>query len=134
MLKAYKYCLVPNEVQRAMLQRIFGCTRFVFNLGLETKKAVYASAKKNVSGLELINQLPGLKEVAPWLRECPSQALQASLRNLDNAYQRFFKGGGFPRFKNKYRKQSFQLPQGVKVDVERVWGCTVSNAVGWMQF
>jgi putative transposase len=36
-----------------------------------------------------------------------------SLRNLDNAYTNFFRGGGFPKFKNKHGKQSFQLPQGV---------------------
>ena len=111
--------MVPNESQKAALQKIYGCTRFVYNLGLETKKAVYASAKKTLSSVELINQLPELKEAAPWLKECPSQALQMSLRNLDEAYQRFFKGGGFPRFKNKHNKQSFQLPQGVKVDIDK---------------
>jgi putative transposase len=36
-----------------------------------------------------------------------------SMRNLDNAYTNFFRGVGFPKFKSKYRKQSFQLPQGV---------------------
>jgi putative transposase len=36
-----------------------------------------------------------------------------ALRNLDNAYTNFFKGKGFPKYKNKHGKQSFQLPQGV---------------------
>jgi len=36
-----------------------------------------------------------------------------SMANLDNAYTNFFKGSGFPKFKSKYAKQSFQLPQGV---------------------
>ena len=38
-----------------------------------------------------------------------------SLRNLDNAYTNFFRGKGFPKFKSKHNKQSFQLPQGVKL-------------------
>jgi len=41
-----------------------------------------------------------------------------SLRNQDNAYTQFFKGGGFPKFKSKHGKQSFHLPQGVKVDFD----------------
>jgi len=53
---------------------------------------------------------------APWLKDCPSQALQMSMRNLDNAYTNFFKrGAGFPKFKNKHSRQSIQLPQGVRI-------------------
>lgn len=40
-----------------------------------------------------------------------------ALRNLDNSFQNFFKGrASFPNFKKKTNKQSFQLPQSVKVD------------------
>jgi len=35
---------------------------------------------------------------------------------LDNAYTNFFRGKGFPKFKNKHGKQSFQLPQGVYLE------------------
>jgi len=41
-----------------------------------------------------------------------------TLRNQDNAYTSFFKGGGFPKFRSKHGQQSFQLPQGMKVDFE----------------
>lgn len=44
--------------------------------------------------------------------------MQMSLRNLDNAYTQFFKGGGFPKFKSKHHRQSIQFPQGVKTDFE----------------
>ena len=51
-----------------------------------------------------------------WLKDAPSQALQSVLLNLDNAYNNFFKNKkGFPKFKNRYSRQSFQLPQGVKI-------------------
>jgi putative transposase len=48
-----------------------------------------------------------------------SQSLQSALRNLDNAYQRFFnEKKGFPKFKSKKdNKYSFQCPQHVSVDV-----------------
>jgi putative transposase len=47
-----------------------------------------------------------------WLKEVNSQSLQASLKHLDKAYQRFFKEKkGFPKFKSKHHKQSFIIPQ-----------------------
>lgn len=116
MLKTYKYRIFPNEEQEVLLSGIFGSCRFVYNLGLETKISVYAGNKKNINCFDLIKQIKELKDnECPWLSESPSQALQMSLRNLDNAYTNFFKGKGFPKFKNKHGKQSFQLPQGVRL-------------------
>jgi putative transposase len=81
---------------------------------LETKIINYTGNKKNIDCFDLNKQITELKNTdAPWLKESPSQALQASIRNLDNAYTNFFRGFGFPKFKSKYTKQSFQLPQGV---------------------
>jgi putative transposase len=69
--------------------------------------------------MDLAKQMKELKDTdATWLQECPSQTLQMSLRNLDNAYTCFFRGEGPPKFKSKYRRQSIQLPQGVKTDFE----------------
>jgi len=114
MLKAYKYRIFPTEEQQGLLVNIFGQTRFVYNLGLETKITAYAGNKTNIDCFDLIKQVKELKDAeCPWLKEAPSQALQMALRNLDNAYTNFFKGKGFPKFKNKHGKQSFQLPQGV---------------------
>lgn len=116
MLKAYKYCLLPTDEQKAELQKFFGVCRFAYNLGLETKIAAYTSAKVNLSCFDLIKQIAGLKQDYEWIAECPAQPIQMSLRNLDNAYTKFFKGGGFPKFKNKYSKQSIQFPQNTVVD------------------
>lgn len=120
MLKSYKYALLPTPEQQEKLQRFFGSCRFVYNLGLETKIAAWVQAKKNLTCIDLANQMKELKDTdATWLSECPSQTLQMSLRNLDNAYTSFFKGGGFPKFKNRHSRQSIQFPQGVRVDFEK---------------
>lgn len=52
-----------------------------------------------------------------WLNECGSQSLQMALRELDNAYQRFFKQlGGYPKYKSKKNNhQSFTAPQNIKI-------------------
>lgn len=119
-LRAYKYCLLPTEEQKQQLAKFFGCARFVYNLGLETKLQAWTRARKNLTCIDLANQMKELKDTeAEWLKECPSQTLQMSLRNLDNAYTKFFKGGGFPKFKSKHDKQSIQFPQGVKTNFEK---------------
>ena len=117
MMKAYKYRIYPTETQKEQLAKAFGCARFVYNLGLETKIGAWTSAKKYVNMFELSSQLTELKKTeAPWLSDCPAQGLQMTLRNLDIAYTNFFKRGtGFPKFKNKHSKQSIQLPQGVRL-------------------
>jgi putative transposase len=115
-LKSYKYRIYPDDVQKEYLSKIFGSVRFVYNLGLEAKISAYTGNKINITCIDLANQIKKLKDTeCPWLKEIPSQALQMSVRNLDNAYTNFFRGFGFPKFKNKHSKQSFQLPQGVSL-------------------
>jgi putative transposase len=112
MLKSYKYRIYPTDDQIVKLSNIFGQVRFVYNLGLETKINAWKTHKKSISAFDLNNQIKDLKDHIDWI-DAPSQSLQMAMKNLDSAYNSFFKGGGFPKFKNKYSKQSFQLPQGV---------------------
>lgn len=87
---------------------------------METKTNAYLSAKVNYSRFDLQKQLVELKKECEWLKEVNSQSLQAVLQNLDSAYKRFFKGAGFPKFKSKHSKQSFHIPQNVKVTNDRL--------------
>ena len=121
MLKAFKYRIFPTQSQQEQLAKAFGCARFVYNLGLETKISAWTSAKKYINIFDLSSQMKELKDTeAPWLSDCPSQALQMSMRNLDNAYTNFFKrGAGFPKFKSKHSKQSIQLPQGTRLSDDK---------------
>ena len=120
MLKAFKYRIYPNQKQVQMFEEHFGATRFVYNWGLEKKTTAYQQESKSLSCFDLINQLKELKENELWLKGVNSQTLQASLRNLDNAYTKFFREKrGFPKFKSRHNpKQSFQCPQHCTVDWE----------------
>jgi putative transposase len=82
-LKAYKYRLYPNEEQKILLNKHFGCSRFVYNWGLDTRIKEYQETKKSLSSLELSARLTKLKQELEWLGEVNSQALQMSLRNLE---------------------------------------------------
>lgn len=122
MLRAYRYRILPTDDQKTLLDKHFGCVRFLYNLALETKSAAYAGSKISLSYNELSAQLTDLKKECEWLREVNSQCLQMALRNLDNSFQNFFKGrAAFPNFKKKNNKQSFQLPQNVLIDFKE--GC-----------
>ena len=116
MHKAHKYRLCPNQEQEVLLSKHFGHCRFLWNLALETKTNAYLSAKVNYSRFDLQKQLVDLKKECEWLKEVNSQSLQSVLQNLDLAYKKFFKGAGFPKFKSKHSEQSFNIPQNVKVE------------------
>lgn len=122
MLKAYKYRLYPTKTQEVLLAKHFGCTRYIYNYGLERKIKSYSETKKSVSRFAIQADLPKLKkaEKTKWLSEVNSLSLQASLLNLDMAFTRFFKDKkGFPKFKSKHdNRQSFQVPQNTMVDYD----------------
>lgn len=121
--KAYKYRLYPNKEQEVLLSKHFGCARYVYNWGLSKKIEAYEKDKKSISCFDLTNMLVEVKrkEETEWLKEVNSQSLQMSLRNLDNAFVRFFREKkGFPKFKSKKDgKQSFQVPQHGSIDWEK---------------
>ncbi|HYE69737.1 MAG TPA: hypothetical protein VEA58_14060, partial [Anaerovoracaceae bacterium] len=58
-----------------------------------------------------MNQLVELKEAYPWMKEVDSQALQAAIKKIDAAFENFFCGAGFPKFKSKKKgTHSFSCP------------------------
>lgn len=112
-LKSYKYRIYPNKKQQEMLNKHFGCARFVYNWALETKQKIYKEENKSISYFDLNNKLKSeLKKENGWLSEVNSQSLQQAVKNCDTAFKNFFRTKkGFPKFKNKKSKQSFQCPQ-----------------------
>jgi putative transposase len=116
MFRAYKYRLYPTNSQKELIHKHCGSVRFLYNLALETKTTAYLGNKVNLSRYDLQKQLVDLKKELPWLKETNSQSLQSALINLDEAYNKFFKGAGFPKFKKKTNGGSFAVPQNVIVE------------------
>ncbi|QNO14179.1 IS200/IS605 family element transposase accessory protein TnpB [Alkalicella caledoniensis] len=110
MLKAYKYRIYPNEMQKKQLAKTFGCARFVYNYYLAEKIKLYKDKQESLSKIDCNNHLNReLKKELIWLKEVDKFALTNSIYNLDTAYQHFFrrvKQGkdktGFPRFKSRH--------------------------------
>ena len=121
MLKAFKYRLYPSDEQSVLINKHINSCRFIYNLALETKQIAYIGNKVNLNCFDLIKQLPDLKKECIWLNEINSQSLQQPIRNLDNAFTRFFKGqGNFPNFKKKSHGGSFNIPQNVFLENKKL--------------
>ena len=121
MLCSYEYRMFPNDSQKELLAKHFGHCRWFYNYALNKRIETYKTTNKTISRFELQADLPKLKlnENTKWLSEVNSQSLQATLIHLDVAYKKFFtKSGGFPKFKNKSSKQSFEIPKNLNVNFE----------------
>ena len=106
--KAYKLRIYPTDFQRELLEKTFGCTRYIYNNFLAERKNKYEESKTRISVYEQLKELTDLKKEKEWLREIDSCALQACVYNLDDAFQKFFKGNGYPRFRVKGVHESFR--------------------------
>lgn len=100
--KAYKYRIYPNKKQKEIIAKTFGCCRFVYNTYLAKRIKLYEELKETFTYVQCANDMKNLKTELEWLKEVDSTALQSSLRDLDSAYQKFFKEhSGYPKFKSK---------------------------------
>ena len=135
MIKTFSLRLYPNSAQTRMLSNHFGAARWVYNRSLERKAAVYREIGKNLSWVDLCKEITTLKrnQETVWLNEVTTAPLQASVRNLNYAFQKFFKKqSGFPAFKRRHGRQSFQYPVDVKVDftTQKVY----LPRIGWVRY
>lgn len=96
--KSYKFRLYPNKEQEILINKTFGCVRFIYNKMLYDKIEHYKETGK------LLNITPAYyKKEFEWLKEVDSQALNFAKVNLEMAYNNFFKSNNFnfPKFKSK---------------------------------
>lgn len=100
--KAYKFRIYPNKQQEVLINKTFGCCRFVFNHFLAKWNDAYKETGKGLSYNTCSSQLTQLKKEFTWLKEVDSIAIQTSLKHLADAFTRFLKGQNkSPRFKTK---------------------------------
>jgi len=102
---AYKFRIYPNDKQKSMFAKTFGCVRLVYNKFLDRRIKQYKKDKTSVSYNTCAKEMAEMKKDKEnsFLKEVDSIALQQSLRHLETAFCNFFKlpKSGFPRFKSK---------------------------------
>lgn len=120
--KSIRVRLYPTEEQESLIDKTFGCCRFVHNQTLADCIQSYEQTQHFPSKNARITNLVPLKETNEFLKEVDSTALQQSIRDLNCSLNNFFKNRshfGFPKFKSKHNlKQSYRTPyNGGKADV-----------------
>lgn len=125
MEKAFKFRVYPNREQEILIQKTFGCCRFVYNTVLDWRKTLYEKEGKSVSAFDCINYAQQtLKHQYEWLREVDATAIQQSIRDLDKAYKNFFKSGfGYPKFKSKHNNHRSYRSQCINNNIEFLCNC-----------
>ncbi len=124
MERSYKFRLYPTPEQQDLIQRTFGCCRFVYNYYLMKRKAAYKADKITMGYNDCSADMTNLKKELVWLKEVDCTALQSSIRDLDTAYKNFFRGIktgediGLPKFKNKrsyHQSYTSRAPSNIHV-------------------
>jgi putative transposase len=115
--QAYRFELDPNEAQRVLLAKSVGASRFVYNWGLDQSQRDFEGLGKRPKLRELKSRLLELKRCeCPWLYEVSAHIGPSALKDLDHAFERFFKSlnqegppSGFPRYKKRGERDSARL-------------------------
>ena len=128
MEKAYKFRIYPNKEQEILIQKTFGCTRFVYNHYLAKRIELYQNTLESLNFYDCCLDMTQLKKELDWLKEVDSTALQSSLKDLDIAYQNFFRRlkqsnqkAGFPKFKSKRNnRKSYKTKMSIKLNEKTI--------------
>ena len=119
MLKAIKIRIYPSAEQVDFIDKQLGCCRFVYNNCLAFRKDSYQNEHISVSSSEAVKHITVLKKDNEWLKDVHSKVLQQSVRDMNQAYDNFFKlHRGFPKFKSKHdNRQSCRFPKDAFIGV-----------------
>ena len=149
MHRAYKYRLYPTEEQAAKLNQSFAAVRWVYNAALEQRKTYgraqgtdYFYRDSGFSGPRQSKELNYLSkgdqlgmaddEELNWITATPKDCLDTALRDLDQAFKRFFEGRkkgtgqGYPSFRSADRNNSISFKVWNR---RKVGGVSVSKPI-----
>ena len=133
MNKSFKIRIYPNQKQQILINKIFGCVRYIYNYMLKFKQKAYNIFELKLSYVKISSILTKLKQRKVWLYEADAAALQQCLKDLDAAYIKFFDGAGYPKFKTKRNKNSYRtISKNIHLDQDNKK--IKIPKVGWIKF
>jgi len=104
MYRSFKFRLYPNKKQKELLNKSFGCSRFIYNYYLSNiKNNGYKNSYSNIS--DYVNKL---KYKYLFLQEIDSTIIRKTLFHLDDNLKKFYDNDfGYPKYKSKFDKHSY---------------------------
>lgn len=106
--RSYKYRFYPTTEQAELLNRTFGCLRYVWNKALNERVRRYKEEGRSTSYVDTAKWLTAWKkdEESSFLREISNVPLQQALRAQQVAFNNFFaKRARHPRFKSRKKSR-----------------------------
>lgn len=114
MIMSHRIELNPNNKQATFFAQCAGAARFAYNWALAMWMALYKEGGKPNEAM-LRRMLNAIKaEQFPWMLALPKSVIQQAIKNLGNAFSRFFaRTGKYPKFKKKGKsRDSFRVDNG----------------------
>lgn len=139
--RGYVYRLQPTKEQEALFEQYAGVCRLIWNLALEQRchhwRNFQRQSGNSISFASQCRELTELRREFDWIRVVPCETQQIVLKNLHDAFQRFWTGrASFPQRRRKGERDSFATP-GRTVSVEKIskrWGRVRLPKIGWVTF
>lgn len=116
-MKAYKFKLKPSKRIAQVFEQTLDVCRELYNAGLQERRDAWKLNKVSINFHAQAIQLPAIKTIREDVNALYSQVPQDALRRLSKAFDAFFRRvkakqtAGFPRFRSKFRYDSFCYPQ-----------------------
>lgn len=140
MFRTFKYRLYPTEEQAEKLAECARVVRFVYNLALEQRRDFWRQYKRATGGTlnyaSQGRQLTQLRRENDWIAAVPSNSQHGALQDLDKAFARFFKGGGFPRFRKAGVHETFEVKAADTAvrSLNAKWSQVRLPKIGWVKY
>lgn len=140
MHRGFTFQLAPTESQAETLGQWVGATRFVYNLALEQRSRWWRQFKSftghHINWASQSREVTALRLEYDWIAAVPRCCLEQAVRDLDKAYGLFFRGGGFPGFRNRRLNSSirFQSKDITVRKLNRKWAMIRLPKIGDVKF
>lgn len=139
--RGYTFSLSPSDQQSVLMGQMSGVCRLIWNLALEQRHNHWRQHQRitghSISFASQCRELTLLRQEFDFIREGCVTSQQRTLRALDDAFKRMWRGiGGFPKPKKKATDNSFSFT-GREISVERInrrWGRLRLPKLGWVKF
>lgn len=93
MIRGYRIKIFPNEEQKKMMHKSFGCSRFIYNWCIDEIQKYYKDTKKHLNKYEITKKLKEIKKIESyyWLNEVSNDMLKTTIYDCNKAYKKWFK-------------------------------------------
>lgn len=107
-----KVKIYPNKNQKEVFDFWLRRCKILYNVSLEEKIEYYRKTGKYLNVYEQKKELVDIKDLDYSWKDIPNKSLQEIIFRIDKSFKSFFKGNGFPKFRNEINSIEF-----VKTDI-----------------